>query len=125
MGHTEESTKFDPLHRRRPRSCLSDRDENVEYVKAGKALMDMSARRDENAPKGLTSEGKVQLLAEPELVEMDNERKALANQIASLLKQLTCPDITIETRAEIEEQLILLKSDKKKIITKHEGEIVY
>ncbi len=37
--------------------------------------MDMSARRDENAPKGLTPEGKAALLAEPELVEMDNERK--------------------------------------------------
>ncbi|KAK0441307.1 hypothetical protein EV421DRAFT_2036345 [Armillaria borealis] len=102
MGHTEGSAKFDTSYT----SCfigtdlgaiLQDRDENVEDVKAGKALMDMSARRDENVPIGLTPEGKAALLAELELVEMDNERKELANQIASLSKQLTCPDITNET----------------------------
>lgn len=102
MGHTERSTKFDTSYKSRFigadfGAILQDRDENVEYVKAGKALMDVSARRDGNVPKGLTPEGKAALLAELELVEMDNERKELANQIASLSKQLTCPDITNET----------------------------
>ncbi|SJL05030.1 uncharacterized protein ARMOST_08402 [Armillaria ostoyae] len=102
MGHTEGSTKFDTSYKSRfigadLSAILPDRDENVEYVKAGKALMDMSARQDENAPIGLTPEGKAALPAELELVEMDNERKELANQIASLSKQLTCPDIANET----------------------------
>ncbi len=38
----------------------------------------MSSRRDENAPIVLTAEGKAALLAEPELVEMDIERKKVS-----------------------------------------------
>lgn len=79
----------------------------------------MSSRRDENAPIVLTAEGKAALLAEPELVEMDIERKKVAGLIQSASKQLTCADISEESKSELEAQIASLRQEKKKLDDKY------
>ncbi|KAK0465130.1 uncharacterized protein EV420DRAFT_1512930 [Desarmillaria tabescens] len=124
MGHVEGSSKFDKHYKSRfiasdLGAVMQDRDQNVQYMEASKALSDMSSRRDENAPTKLSLEDKAKLLAEPELVEIDNERKKIANLIGSTSKQLTCADVSKESKAELDAQIASLKTEKKKLDEKY------
>ncbi|PBK58276.1 hypothetical protein ARMSODRAFT_983989 [Armillaria solidipes] len=67
----------------------------------------------------LTAEARVALVAEPELIEMDNERKKVASLIQSASKQLTCANISEESKTELEVQIDSLRQEKKKLISKH------
>ncbi|KAK0198412.1 hypothetical protein F5146DRAFT_1019548 [Armillaria mellea] len=124
MGHVEGSNKFENHYKTRLididlGAVFQGRDQNVQYVEAAKALSDMSARRDENAPLELTAEAKVALAAEPELVAMDTERKKVASQIQSASKQLACVNVGEESKSEIQAQIALLTLEKKKLDLKY------
>ncbi|SJL04285.1 uncharacterized protein ARMOST_07646 [Armillaria ostoyae] len=94
MGHTKDSRKFQNAYQSRLvdsdlAAVLYNREENTEYVTAGKTVSSMSARRDNNAPVKLPLEHLAQEISETSglLVSADvdeEEQKTVAAKVLDL-----------------------------------------
>ncbi|KAK0433743.1 uncharacterized protein EV420DRAFT_507035 [Desarmillaria tabescens] len=91
MGHTKRSDMFDTSYKSKfidkdLGAILHNRTADENMLKIGSTALDMSARRDTNAPRQLSVEACAELFAEEELVTMRNTRAQLAEELATISK---------------------------------------